>query len=115
MSAETVPAQANYRTEFFKLTNGSQTTLITVPTGYRYAVRCIRVCASTGTLGTCALSVTRATVEYVFNDALPVSTGLPGEEEGMPLYLETGDILKATGANNQHIFVTYIQDPKSQS
>jgi hypothetical protein len=55
-------------------------------------------------------------VEYTLNDALAISAGLPGVEEGFPLYLETGDILKATpSTTNQHVAVTYIRESQSQS
>ncbi len=102
---------SNYKSEMFKPTSGVKTTLLTVPSQAWYDIVSIRVTASAGAAATCALIVDPNTgTEYTLNDAGALSTGIPYDEECLPLHLEAGAILKATPSGaNQHVFVTYIR------
>lgn len=100
-----------YDSEAVKLTNTSKTDILTVPAGFWYELIAIRICASGGATETATIHWFDASLatEYVLNDAIAIAPGLPGDEECFPLHMEAGDILRVTGHNNEHVFVSFLK------
>lgn len=107
----TVLPNTRYRTVYAALANGSKTDVYTCPSGVWADIINVNVCASTGSAGTCTLAAydVSATTEYVltYQDAVPAGGSL--DVPFYPLHLEPGDILRATGAANQHLTIAMIE------
>lgn len=114
--ASVFPA-GNYYTIPFALSGSSLTSIGTVPAGFWWDVTAIRVSVGTGAAGTAALKWTQASssTTFVLNDAGAFVSGIPYDEECMPLHLEPGDIIKVAAASGNHVFVTYIQGARDAS
>ena len=107
----TVLANTRYQTVPYVLTNGSKTSVYTCPTGVWSDIINVNVCASAGSAGTITLIFYNAsdTVEYTltYQDTVPAGGSL--DVPFYPLHMEPGDILKATGAADQHLIITMIE------
>ncbi len=107
---------ANYETEPTALANANKTDVCTVPAGFWYDVINVRIVPSTGTAaGTATLHWydDSAATEYVLIYQEPVEPATPFKEDFEPLHLEAADILRVTGAANQHVFVTYLRGSRA--
>ena len=107
-----VHPETRYRTIGVKLTDGTKTDVFTVGGGVWADVTGVTICASTGTAGdtaTLAWYDVSGTTEYSVSNATAVPDTDNAHFSFDPLHLEPGDILRVTGANNQHVTISIIE------